>query len=208
MGWMYWSEIMMGLSDNERSSTASARYYANKAYTILQDASSLALRGSIEVLDGNCELAIENSEQAVELDPSAELAMSQAGNSLMKCGKTKEGIDLIRRSMEILPTYNAEMALDLSFGLWILGENGEAEEIVEAVLRSNRYDGRALLQMAGTKSALGEENEATEYMNRFLALAPGATATEIGSRGNLKYYEDREVPKRYLGVLMRAGLPE
>ena len=75
-------------------------------------------------------------------------------------------------------------------------------------LRSNRYDGRALLQIAGTKSVLGEENEATEYMNRFLALAPDATATEIGSKGNLKYYEDREVPKRYFAALRSAGLPE
>jgi hypothetical protein len=44
-------------------------------------------------------------------------------------------------------------------------------------------------------------------MNRFLALVPDATATEIGSRGNLKYYEDRQVPKRYFDALRSAGLP-
>jgi hypothetical protein len=44
-------------------------------------------------------------------------------------------------------------------------------------------------------------------MNRFLALVPDATATEIGCRGNLKYYEDRQVPKRYFDALRSAGLP-
>jgi len=163
-------------------------------------------------LERNCEGAIEYPEQAVALDPSAEFAIAAAGNNLMLCGKTQEGVDLIRRSIESQPPAYSHHYLDLSFGLWILAEYEEAEEIIAAVLRSYRYNSRARLQVIITNSEQGKEKEAKEHLDQFLGYLPESlaylrSATVLGNIGSLKYYPD-QVSKRYTAALVRAGLPE
>jgi len=173
--------------------------------------------GWIEVLERNCEGAIEYSEQAVALDPSAEFAIAAAGNNLMLCGKTQEGVELIRRSIESQPPAYSNYYLDLSFGLWILGEYEEAEEIIAAVLRSDRYNGRARLQMIINYSEEGKEKEAKEHMDQYLGYLPESllpeslaylrSATVMGNIGSLSFYPDR-ISERYTAALLRAGMPE
>ena len=211
-GFLHYQKLVMGWTDSPRSSIASARYYANKAQTIMGDAGSLALLGFVDMVDANCESGIEHAERAVDVDPSAGSAMTMAGTTLIVCGKTKKGVDLVRRSMRLQPQYPASVPLFLSLGLLVLGEHEEAEEVLEAIIRSNpenRGDRlTALGNLVVVKHFKGEGERATEYVNQILKFDSNITAISYRKRNFLRFFKDQEFSERYIGALRQAGLPE
>jgi tetratricopeptide (TPR) repeat protein len=211
-GFLHYQKLVMGWTDSPRSSIASARYYANKAHTIMGDGSSLSLLGFVDMVAGNCESAIEHAERAVEVDPSAGDAISMAGTTLIVCGKTKEGVDLVRRGMRLQPQYPVFVPLSLSLGLLVLGEHEEAEEVLEAIIRSNpenRGDRlTALGNLVVVRHFKGEREKAAEDVSQILIIDSAITTTSYRRRNLLRFFKDQEFPERYIGALRQAGLPE
>ncbi|MFP8879528.1 MAG: hypothetical protein VCE43_08800, partial [Myxococcota bacterium] len=212
MGMLYYQKILMGWTDDLRSSVATAKYHANKAHTVMGDSGSVALLGMVEMLDGNCESSIEHAERSVEIDPSAGTSMSMAGTSLIVCGKTRDGVDLVRRSMDLQPQIPTFVPISLSLGLLVLNEHEEAEEILEGILRSNIKHAVDRMSALGNLVVVnyfkGEEKESTEYVNQILAFDSNATVTMYRRKLFLRFFADQEFPERYLGALRGAGLPE
>jgi tetratricopeptide (TPR) repeat protein len=135
-----------------------------------------------------------------------------AGTTLIVCGKTKKGVDLVRRSMRLQPQYPASVPLFLSLGLLVLGEHEEAEEVLEAIIRSNpenRGDRlTALGNLVVVKHFKGEGERATEYVNQILKFDSNITAISYRKRNFLRFFKDQEFSERYIGALRQAGLPE
>ncbi|NRA75086.1 MAG: adenylate/guanylate cyclase domain-containing protein, partial [Planctomycetes bacterium] len=211
-GFLHYQKLVMGWTDDPRSSIASARYYANKAQTIMGDSGSLALLGFVDMVDGDCESALEYAERVSKADSSGGFPASMAGTTLIVCGKTKEGVDLVRRSMRLQPQYATFVPLSLSLGLLVLGEHEEAEEVLEAIIRSNpenRGDRlSALGHLVAVRSFKGEREKAAEYVSQILKLDSNLTAASYRRKNFLRFFKDQEFSERYLGALRQAGLPE
>ncbi|NRA76284.1 MAG: adenylate/guanylate cyclase domain-containing protein, partial [Planctomycetes bacterium] len=179
MAMLNYQKILMNWTDDPRSSIATAKYHANKAHTMMGDAGSVAVLGMIEMLDGNCEASNERAERSVEIDPSAGQSMSMAGTSLIVCGKAKEGVDMIRRSMDLQPETPTFLPISLSLGLLVLEEYEEAEEILKGTLQSKIKHAVDRMSVLGNMVVVnyfkGEEKEATEYVDQILALDSNAT---------------------------------
>ena len=212
MAMLNYQKILMNWTDDLRSSIATAKYHANKAHTMMGDAGSVAVLGMIEMLDGNCEASNERAERSVEIDSSAGQSMTMAGTSLIVCGKAREGVDLVRRSMDLQPEISTFLPISLSLGLLVLEEYEEAEEILEGTLRSKIKHAVDRMSVLGNMVVVnyfkGEEKEATEYVDQILALDSNATVAMYRRKVFLRFFKDQEFTERYLGALRQAGLPE
>jgi thioredoxin-like negative regulator of GroEL len=102
--------------------------------------------------------------------------------------------------------------LSLSLGLLVLGEHEEAEEVLEAIIRSNpenRGDRlTALGNLVVVRHVKGEREKAAEDVSQILIIDSAITTTSYRRRNLLRFFKDQEFPERYIGALRQAGLPE
>ena len=120
-------------------------------------------------------------ERAVENDPSNAQAWVALGVALIRQGKARKGVELLRHGMRLSPLDNrlAYWGTNLAYALYRLHRKEEAyEEAKTAAKRDDKnYMARVVLGMIATD--LGFENEARQAVSDALRIRPGLRGGDL-----------------------------
>ena len=160
--------------------------------------------------------ALEEAEQAIELnvnDPAGHLAMAAA---LLKAGKPSEAVKSIRTAMRHDPEYPAYYLNRLAQAQYLMGEFEDAVEALEESAKRNPYDDWTFAYLAAAYAQLGDAGKAKKALEKANELRAkvgwGPLAIEhaqnregfINTRYIFKWFGDL---KSLRDGLRKAGVP-
>ena len=154
-----------------------------------QDSTVLGFAGCALCDVGQTSGGIEILERAVESNPSNAQAWAALGVALMREGKPRKGVEMLRHGMKISPLDNrlAYWGTNLAYVLFRLRK---VEEALDEIERACRRDDRlymARVVRAIILSALGRDREADRAIEEAKRIHPGLriadVRTLVGRRG-------------------------
>jgi len=181
---------MFGFAPEDTSCESEAIAQAQEAMAIdSRDAIVLGYTGCAYCDLGHLGRGVELLERALESDPSNAQAWVALGTALIRAGKARKGVEMLRHGMRISPRDNrlAFWGTNLAYALFRLRQVEEAEE--QALLACRRDD---KLYMARVVLAIimAHQNrmaEARQKIAEALEMRPGLSANDlrslIGRRG-------------------------
>jgi adenylate cyclase len=199
-----WTEVMLGLTDNPKKSTA-------QAFKILQNALALdrssayahSLLGWLYTLMWQHDKGVAECEKAVGLEPNSARAHFFLGLALRYAGKSEEAIIECKEAIRLnpIPTSNYYQGLTNSYCL-----TGQYKEAIragkEAVrIEPNNMTARAFLAVA--YSLAGLEEEARIEAEEVLRIAPKFLLENWARTMPFKDKADLDLT---IGALRKAGL--
>ena len=152
---------------------------------------------------GKHDLAINEQERALELAPNDAYTLRDLGEALIFAGRSEEAIRFVKRGMDLDPRYDDSFPLTLGMGYTVLERYDEAVTAFDEALVLNPNSVYTLLSLAGSKSALGQTNEARRYVTQALAINPQINVDLLSTRTPFKDPSTRE---RLINGLRQAGL--
>jgi TolB-like protein/class 3 adenylate cyclase len=209
LAWTHWFDAFHGWSVNRELSVERASFLAEKARA-LDDAlpDVYALQGTIHLLKGEYDEAIEAGEKAVAYNPNHATNTALLAMTLHNAGRPKEAIRKFKTAMRLSPYYPAWFLEVLGFTYLAAKQPDEALVAFEKFLdrkpaaahAAHSYIGRALAY-----HALGQDDEARAEVANAVEADAGISLTQFGQ---LSLNKDRAELERGLAILRRLGLPE
>jgi len=165
---------------------------------------ALLNKGSALIILGKNEEALDYFNQAIDINPKDDYALSEKGAALINLGKNEEALEFINRAIDI--NLKDDYALsEKGAALINLGKHEEALEFINRALDINPKNDHALLCKGSALGNLGKNEEALEAFNQALEINP---KNEIPLRNKavallkLKRYEEGlEVAKKTLYIV-------
>jgi adenylate cyclase len=157
-------------------------------------------------LRGDCQAALADARRAQELNPQYALAIQLEGEALIYGGMPEEGMRLVSKAIAFDsrdPTNFYRHGI-LAVGRFLLGDYAgalaENEQAAQGAIEMPFFD----ITRAAILAELDRQEAAKQVMARLLARWPDMTAATV----RLPPFHRSEDRERYLGALLRAGLPE
>jgi tetratricopeptide (TPR) repeat protein len=173
-----------------------------------QDCMNYCIVGRLLCLRHEYEEAIAYLEHCIRINPSFAQGYFALGFTLIACGRAREGITYLERSIELsprdphLPSCHAIRAM----GHLSLGELDLAEEFARKATRYSNSNHWPFSVLASVLGLLGNSEEARRTVDTMLEHSPSFTLE--AARSELFYCGDGGLTERYLEGLCRAGLGE
>ena len=213
MGWIHWAKIVMGLTNDPKQSIKLGREFGEKAHAIMGDGGSLTLLAWFDLFEQEFESAIENARRATEISPSDGNTAAIAGTVYRNSGKSEESAILLKRAMRLQPYHPKWYAWQLGISLLALEKYDEAEEIFEAVLKSDTEivsDKYAALAGLAVISVFRQNLEnAEKYASQLTELVVYGKKFNISVLAPIfGLMKEQEFAKRFLDALRQLGVPD
>jgi adenylate cyclase len=146
------------------------------------------------------DLALAESERALEINPSdAEVMLARAA-VLLWTGRIDDSIAAAEAAMRLNANVGSEAALNLGLAYLLAQRYGDAVKLLEAARA--RYPHPLLdFPLAGAYAELGRRAEAAEALQRGLSKNPYVAASRFGTR-----FQDPALQRRVEASLRKAGL--
>lgn len=181
---------IFGLGAEGEDSEAGAVAAAEQAMDIdSRDPSVLGFAGCALCDLGRLERGIGVLQRAIDADPSNAQAWVAMGTALLRRGKARPGVEMLRHGMRISPLDNrlAFWGTNLAFALFRLRNFDEAEDVARQACRRDdkNYMGQIVLAMIlADRGRLREARRAAEEAHRLRPdLSAANVRTLIGRRG-------------------------
>jgi tetratricopeptide (TPR) repeat protein len=202
--WSYWWEVYRGFNENKEVGIEKARHYSEKALH-LKDVTGLPhlVLAHIHLVGRNLALALKEAEQAVLSRPSCDASYAAKANILNYLGRNREAIELAKHAMRLAPIYPSFYPVVLANAYFSSRKYHEAVEAAEDILARDRGNVDALLVLAGSHAALGNDVEAREAALEVRSLEQNFSLQEYAAS---QPYHDEELLGHLIEHLRKAGL--
>jgi adenylate cyclase len=181
-----------------------------RAETLAQKALSLdpastivhRLLAEIDMMRGRFDLALAQTDRALEINPSDAEGFAARGAILLWAGRAAEALPWLEGALR-LDRANARVDLDLGAAYYFLGRYGEAVEVLDRALagnlgRNTQLVGRSIL--AATYAQLGRQQDTERERNTAMHMAPFFKAERFASQ-----YGTQTARDHILEGLKKAG---
>jgi len=206
LGWVYLTDVWIGLSKSPKESLSKALQLAEKAIAIKGDnASSHGLLSHIYTYQGQHDLAVAEGEKAVALSPSYKSAYSWLGDALYFAGRAEDAVAMFEKAMRLNPYPDAYQYFDLGRAYLMAGRYKEAVSRLEHTISIDPNFILAYFQLACGYSLLNRDADARKTAQKILMLNPKFSLTNISKSSMFKNRSDLE---KYIDCLRKSGLPE
>ncbi len=204
--WTYAFEAMNGWSDVREDSLAHARALANRAVEIDKELPvAYFVMGLVYRERGEYMKALVEAEKAIAIDPNYANAHVLLATLLYYAGRPQEGLERIKKAMQLNPHHPYNYPFHLGQVYFILGRYQEAIEALEQGLESNPSSERMRVWLAAAYAQHGREDDAKWEAEQVLALNPDFSLQRIRQAFPFKDPADIE---RLLDGLHKAGISQ
>ncbi|MEA2000383.1 MAG: hypothetical protein U9N84_00630 [Actinomycetota bacterium] len=199
----FWAALNRAVDDPEHH-YALAKNFARRAID-REDTSGLGhtVLAHVLLLEHDWEGALAAASTAIAERPSCDVSLGVAASVKRYLGQWEEAVELASRAITLSPLmsdwFRSTMANALS-----VGEDYEAAaEIAEGVVVEDETNTEALLTLAASQAALGQERHASAALDHARQTSPGLNADSV--RRELPY-RDESTRERFVERLKEAGL--
>jgi len=167
-----------------------------------QDADVHRTLAALKISTGDFAQAQHHQERALSLNPNYDLLVVQQGELMTWLGRPEEGIEWIRRAMQLNPFHPARYWGHLGRAYFTAKRYAEA---TEALLRSASPATENLAFLAAAHVGLGEINVAKACAERIIAALPSFSVRQFLVT---VHYKNESDAAHLHEKLLQAGLPE
>jgi adenylate cyclase len=201
-----WYEAKQGWSASREMSIQSGIALAQRAIQMDPD-SPLGYQtlGNLYALTGQRERAIELRRKAADLAPNDLVAVAGLATRLKDFGGEQEAVKLFEQAMRLSPKHPWWVPYAYGVTLHLLGRREEAVQSFERAIALNPNHVLPKAFLAAVDADLGRRQEAETIAKEILALDPGFSATRLIESHT---FHDPDRDRRFVDLLVRAGLPE
>ncbi len=157
-----------------------------------------AQEGAELLREGEPDLAVQELERVIGVDPENEYAFFFLGSAHFEKARFEKAMKAYLRALEIAPGYLGAM-VHLGHSLRMLGKHAEALRMGREALKLKPEDADAIHLVALAHYARGEGAAAAHYLERFLALRPELEAAHEAEgllqvlRGEVQRVDERDL---------------
>jgi len=135
---------------------------------------------------GQNDLALEQLQKAVKLDPMSPIIRVNLATSLRIAGRQDEALNHLRRALEIDPQFQAALS-----GLWDYGLVDEVLVATSRLYQSQRSDPSLTLGLVLGYLTLGDDQRAAQWADEVVRIANDSVPAMV-ARLNLSLYRSQE----------------
>jgi TolB-like protein/DNA-binding winged helix-turn-helix (wHTH) protein/Flp pilus assembly protein TadD len=206
LGWTHVFEVMNGWSDARDRSLLRAEELALKAVS-LQAALPVAyfVKGLVYREREEYVKALVEAEKAIGYDPNYANAHVLLATLLYYAGRPQEGLDRIKKAIQLNPHHPYNYAFHLGQAYYILGRYAEAIDAFNQGIASNPASERLHVWLAAAYAQAGQSDEAEWEMDQVLTINPEFSLKRMQQAFPFKEAKDRE---HFIAGLRKAGLTQ
>ncbi len=156
---------------------------------------------SLSLIQGNHDKSLYHQERALGLNPNYDLIVVQQGELLTWLGRPEEGIDWIKRAMQLNPYHPERYWNHLGRAYYVARRYKEA---TEAFARISAPDHAHHAFLAAAFAQMGDATAAAAHAEQVLKRAPDFSVERYLETLHYKHASDRE---HHREGLLKAGLP-
>lgn len=199
---VHFERATFGWSEFPHQDIDTAIRYARKAIDL--DEESVLAHGVLArayAATGKYDLAMAESERALEINPSDAEVLRARAAVLLWTGRIEESIATAEIANRLDPNGSPEAALNLGIAYLLGGRFADAVRLLETVRA--RFPAYPLLDLplAGAYAELGRMNDAKEALEEGLRKNPHLDAASFGTR-----FQDPALQRQLAASLRKAGL--
>lgn len=166
------------------------------------DADIHRILAAVNITRDNFDRALLHQERALDLNPNYDLVVVQHGELMTWLGRPDEGIELIKKAMQLNPYHPPRFWSHLGRAYFVAHRYDEA---IAAFKHIDSPDEMHFAFLAACYAYLDNEPEATTHGREVLARAPDFT---VGAHIATMHYLNDEDRTHHRDGLLMAGLPE
>ncbi len=206
LGLIYFADVWLLWSDAPDESLEKAAECAEKARALDDDYSELhTLLGSLHLIRGEFDAAIESCERAVALGPNGAFVIAFLGAALNRAGRPEEAISLAQKAMRFSPLHPSWYVDVAAHANRLLGRYEEAVALYQrAIIQTPEYI-TPHIGLTACYAAMGRLEDARAQAAQVLRLDPKFSVTRYTQ---LRPYRLPEHAQHNLDAMREAGLPE
>jgi DNA-binding SARP family transcriptional activator/TolB-like protein len=206
LAWTYFTEARFGWTDKPAQSLGKAAALALQTQALDPDrARTYSLLGSIALLKGDFEQAVQLGQKAVELERNDADAAALLAYSFTYTGEPERAINLVERAIKLRPYPPDWYYWLLGRAKRIAGDDDEAISILETAVRRQTGSIVPLVELAAAYGEAGNIARAKAIGARILDIYPGFS---VGAWTAVQPYKDPTLQERDVKALRAAGLPQ
>lgn len=204
LGWAHFWGALSGAVTDPEPHYAIAKVNAQKAVDLNDDSGlGYLVLAHVLLLERDWDGAREAADHLTAARPSCDVSLGVAASVSRYLGDWEQAVSLASRAMDLSPLMSDWYRSTLANALFI-GEDYEgAADMAEGVVAGDESNTDALLTLAASQAALGQERHASAAIDHARETAPGL------STGGLRHdlpYRDTDTKERFLTRLGDAGL--
>jgi len=205
-GWTHIFDVMNGWSTQPEISLQNAIDYSNKAI-VLQPALPIAyfVSGLAYRQRGEYVKSLVEIEKATQYDPNYANAHVLHATLLYYAGRPREGLERIKKAMQLNPHHPYNYTFHLGQAYYILGRYKDAIKTFKSGIKSNPNSERLHVWLAAACAQQGDKQEAEWAAISVLTINPDFSISRLRDTFPFKDPEDR---RHFFEGLHKAGLPE
>jgi adenylate cyclase len=202
LGWSYYIEATAGWTEFPLQAMEKALAYGQEALSIGEpDAGTYALLGSAYLRMENYDLAINQLQRAIKLNPNHALSHLRLGTVMLFAGQTDEAIQLLQTGLRYHPYADPNDYGRLALAYYLKGKYEDTIRTLEQYVGKNSSNAWAHLVLAAAYAQAGRTEDAKRSAEIAKRLHP---FFEVDSSFTLfRNPEDRD---KILDGLRKAGL--
>ena len=206
LGKTYLFDVWFNWSNSPKESFSHTFELASQAISLDEDNfEAHRLLSHVYLIQRKHDKAIEESENAVSLAPSAADAVFTLGIVLRFSGRVKEAISMHERAIRLNPIPPASYLYQLGLCYAFIGEYEKAIEVCKKALEKNPDDLVGRITLAIAYSALGRISKAEAEATEVLRISPNFTIEYAAKTWPYKNQTDKDL---VIDSLRKAGLPD
>jgi non-specific serine/threonine protein kinase len=202
--WAHYWEANLGLADSPEVSLTQAAALVEKALE-LDDPTGMAymLKGTIHLMRGQHDQALEASEKALAHRPNCPIAYVLRGNIYNYIGKPTQAIDLARQGIRLTPLFPPFFPAVLATAYYLCDQPQEAADAARSAIALAPESLDTQVMLAAALAAAGRADEAGEAAKEVLRIKKSFS---IGEFSRSQPYQDPSTLERLAADLAAAGL--
>jgi predicted Zn-dependent protease len=204
LGWAHFWGALSGAVVDPDPHYAIAKVHAQKAVDHDDDSGlGYLVLAHVLLLERDWDAAREAADHLTAARPSCDVSLGVAASVSRYLGDWEQAVSLASRAIDLSPLMSDWYRSTLANALFI-GEDYEgAADMAEGVVAGDESNTDALLTLAASQAALGQERHASAAIDHARETEPGL------STGGLRHdlpYRDTDIKERFLTRLEDAGL--
>ena len=200
LGWTYQTAISYGWTEFPDAALQKAHDLAQKALSIEESAGAHALLGTGYRYRGQLELAAEQLDKAIELNPNDSVSHGYRGSNLAYLGRTDEAIQALETALRFNPNMTTGNLMHLGLAYY---QKGRYDDAVRHLERSvGKYPNEVFLHiaLAAAYAQAGNSEAAQREVQTVMRLHPFFQADSYG-----RAYRNPDHRKHVYEGLRKAG---
>jgi len=204
LGFMHFTDLMLGSSKSREVSYAKAIELAEKSLSLDDNyQGGRAVLCSIYSIKGQHDKAIAEGERAVALDPNFALGYKALAGALNNAGRPEEAIRMVNRAIRLNPLPPPSYFYTLGDACRLAKRYGEAIRVYKKAIDASPNSLFPHLGLAATYNESGRQEEAMSEAAEVLRIAPKFS---LGQFAKTLPYKNQADKDSFIEALRRAGL--